>query len=521
MIRAILASCLGVVSSCVPEAEDCTPGTQHCACIDGELCVDGLDCLGGLCLMPGDGVDTSSSSETTTGDGDGETTTGDGDGETTTGDGDGDGDGDGETTTGDGDGETTTGDGDGDGVCNEAPGFGYIGCEFRVSPLRQSDTQFALLIENPSNEASQITVDLLGEVVAQAFAPLGTSTLELPPIDGASDPSSTTQLMAAASYEVHATAPVAMLAYSDLDASGAINQRSSARVLPSRLWSTSYVVTTWGPGDRGWYAVLSTDAPTQVSIEPSSPGDQVSPGDGVTATGSANVGVDLDAALLVTALTNVDLSGTRINSNVPFAVYAGHDAASVVNNQLTAWREPMLGLDWLGTEYVVAPQASAVANVPRSHSVRVVAVEANTEVSFEPDIGLDGELVLPGTFIDTPVMSEGLQITTSQPVLVAQFGANPSEMILAVPVEHFATDHLVSMAFDHGAPNVTVIAPNSASVQLDGNFISDWFLIGQSGYKSAYVPLNPGGAMRLLQASEPVAAHVTGPNGGVWHSTAF
>ncbi len=224
----------------------------------------------------------------------------------------------------------------------------------------------------------------------------------------------------------------------------------------------------------------------------------------------------------MTAIPGADLTGTRISSNVPFVVYAGHDAAGLGGNPSSGTlRQAIPGTAWLGTEYVVAPPASAIANVPRSHRVRVISVEANTVVSFEPDIGLDGVIPLAGSFIETPSSTEGIHISANKPVLVAQYASGPGKMLLAVPIEHFATNHLVSVSAAWGAPNVAIVAPNSASVQLDGNFVSDWFTIGQSGYKSAYVPLNPGGAMRLLDATEPVAAHVTTPNGGVWHSTGF
>ena len=94
-------------------------------------------------------------------------------------------------------------------------------------------------------------------------------------------------------------------------------------------------------------------------------------------------------------------------------------------------------------------------------------------------------------------------------------------MLIVPPIEYFATNHTLSTRSGWGAPNVSIVAPNGASVQLDGNFVTDWVTIGQSGFKAAYVPLNLGNAMRLLSATEPVFAHVTTPNGGIWHSSAY
>ncbi|HVI04337.1 MAG TPA: IgGFc-binding protein, partial [Enhygromyxa sp.] len=295
-----------------------------------------------------------------------------------------------------------------------------------------------------------------------------------------------------------------------------------SRLLPNRLWSSSYVVPTSGPNLRGWYVLFATDDPTQVTIQPSSPGDQVVAADGVTANGTGNVGINLEGALLVTALQNSDLTGTRINSNVSFAAYAGHDSASLGNNYGSTLNQALLGVPWWGTEYVVAPPASATPNMPRVHRVRVITVEANTNVSFEPDIGLDSLVPLPGNFIETPASTtQAVHITSDKPVMVVQYSSMAAQMLVAVPVEYFATDHVLSALGDWGAPNVTVVAPNSASVQVDGDFISDWFTIGASGYKSAYVPLNVGGAMRQLSSTEPVFVHVTTSNGGAWHSSAY
>jgi hypothetical protein len=436
---------------------------------------------------------------------------GDGDGDMS-GDGDGDGDGDG---SGDGD-----GDGDGD-TCVGPIGFTTMGCEFRVSTLRQAATQFGLIVENPSDVQAMITIELGGDLVGQHAAPQGTTRIELPTIASISDIAEVTKLAPDANYRVTSSGPVSIVAYSDIDADGDLTREADVRLLPMHTWSEAYFMIGWGTGNRGWYAALAANDPTQIQSVPSSVGDQVVAGVGVQVNGTANVGINLETLLLVTAIVGVDLTGTRITSNVPFIVYAGHDYATLGgwgnNGRL---RQQLIGTQWLGDEYVVAPPASANPNVPRTHRVRVMAVEAGTDITFEPDIGLDTSLMLAGTFIETPVSNQPLYITSSKPVLVAQY-TTPGKMLIAVPVAHFATDHVVSVSSDWGSPNVAVVAPNDAVVQLDGDFVTDWFTIGQSGFKAAYVPLTFGGAMRLLSSTEPAFATVTTANAGIWHSTGY
>lgn len=132
-------------------------------------------------------------------------------------------------------------------------------------------------------------------------------------------------------------------------------------------------------------------------------------------TGSP-VQVTLNAGETYMFAANSELTGSRVTSDKPIAVFSGNNCANVPSNNTACDHllEQIPSVDVLSTTYLLAktPRTGAAGNV-----VRVVATADNTEVRF------NGDLVATlnsGEFYEGRVPA-GLEIVATQKVLVAQY----------------------------------------------------------------------------------------------------
>ncbi|NJK31929.1 MAG: hypothetical protein HC927_05655 [Deltaproteobacteria bacterium] len=243
---------------------------------------------------------------------------------------------------------------------------------------------------------------------------------------------------------------------------------------PVNVWGNDLVVAAWshwnfvGSGYPGFYAVTASQDATTVTLTPSGTGGQVQAGGGVANNGTGVVMLDEGDVLQVMS-SGGDLTGTQVNADKPIQVIGGHECTNVPLN-VTACdhlEESMFPVQSLAKEYIVAPPVQVPnTNLLKAQIVRVVATEANTAITFDPDQGANQVLTNAGDFIELPMTQAAFKVSGDKPILVVQymvgqsagFGTSDPAMLLTVPTAQYRNDYLFHAAPSWQANFVDIIA---------------------------------------------------------------
>jgi len=221
-----------------------------------------------------------------------------------------------------------------------------------------------------------------------------------------------------------------------------------------------------------------------------------------------------------------DLSGTRLTSNKPIAVFSG-------NNDISLGLLPKAGylveqlppVDYWGYTFYLftLPGLS-------SYTYKVLTAEAPNDVEFRtPTTILQPERLTPAGDFFTSSTRELLVIRASSPLLVAQFGGynipisgstGPRAMMLVPPAELFRPWYTLATGhsdFDNFTHYVILVANRSAvdRLQLDGQPVgsADWVEFDASGQDDTVgrlVPVKPGVHVVVQLDGTPFGAYVYG-----------
>jgi hypothetical protein len=181
----------------------------------------------------------------------------------------------------------------------------------------------------------------------------------------------------------------------------------------------------------------------------------------------------------------------------------------------------MFPIETLGAEYIVT--APAVPSLPNGkvEIIRVVAIEDNTTLSYDPDQGAPTTLATAGSFFDIVGNSASFSITADKKILVAQLmegqdaggGTGDPAMALAVPTGQYRTDYLFHAPVNYETNYVNITAPMDAIITLDGDPtpLSGFVAIGTTGYGLLRVTLsNAGDGNHRLVGDQPFGISVYG-----------
>ncbi len=224
-----------------------------------------------------------------------------------------------------------------------------------------------------------------------------------------------------------------------------------------------------------------------------------------------------------------DLSGTRVQSDQPIAVFGSHRCANVESSDAFYCDylvEELLPVSRLGTEYYTQPLATRTGG----DIVRILATEDNTVVQ------INGASLAPlnrGKSHQV-LLTQPAQIKANHRVSVVQYATSSDHdnVLLADPfmvqVQHkkqFSTSYRFTVAQDDlndGFPDhfvnnyINVIAPTAAAaanaVLLDGAPIpaAAFSAIGVTGFSGASVPVSSSPPVHTVTAPEPVGVIVYG-----------
>ncbi|MCB9750865.1 MAG: IgGFc-binding protein [Myxococcales bacterium] len=427
-----------------------------------------------------------------------------------------------------------------DGVCAvENLQLDYIGCEYYAVVTQHFEAAipitnpFNVSISNTTNQVANVKISggALNNPIDVNVAANSVALVPLPWVDALYEGTGPTVLAENGGYWIRSNRPVTVVQYSPLQAD---DTNDASLLLPTNAWDKDVLVAAfpaWVDPDfpqvqlPGFYAVVASRDNTTVTLSPSATGGDVQPGAGVSGNGTGEVMLNRGDVLQVVSKKNAgDVTGTIVSADQPISIIAGHTCTEVPQNVNTCdhLEESMPPIVALSKEYVIVPPAQVPNdNLDKAQVVRVVATEDDTELVFEPDQGVNTSLANAGDFVEIPMTTNKFIVSSEKRILVAQymvsagagFGQSDPSMVLAVGVDQWRADTLFHAPVTWQANYADIIAPQSASVSVDGVTVPDNAFddIPNTDYKVAHVNLDNGGdGNHMVEADEPVSVSVYG-----------
>ncbi len=405
-------------------------------------------------------------------------------------------------------------------------GLSYIGCDYYptvTANVVATNFNFAVIVSNTSSNTANVRVDqgsnsvYTGTVNAGQVAviPLPWQT-QLKASDAAGS-----MLVPDGAFRLRTDQPVTVYQYNPLEyQSGGFSYTNDASLLlPVNTWTGDYFVAArnswlftlgniWYPG---LYAVTASEDGTTVTIAPSATGGTIRAGGGLPANGAGQITLNQGDVLEVFS-ANVggspspsDVTGTHITADKPIQVIGGSMCTYIPYNIQACdhIEESIPPYETLATTYIVTPPLIPTnPNQPKAEMVRIVATEANTTLTYDPPQG-GAPTMIPaaGGYVEIAQNNQDFEISASAKVIVAQYmlgqeaGGNSGDpaMTLAVATEQFRDYYLFHAPTNYEYSYVNIVAPDGASVTLDGNAVNNFLSIGGTGYGVARLALANNG----------------------------
>jgi hypothetical protein len=345
------------------------------------------------------------------------------------------------------------------------------------------------------------------------------------------------QFDAVESQGIHVTAsqPVSVYGFDYYQAAS-----TAFTAYPTPMLGTNYCVmarasSIFGKPYHSQFAVVGTVTNTTVTITPSTTANLA--GSMWTNSFILNQG---NTYQINSSNIEGDVTGTRITSDKPIAVFAGADLA-FVPGQSTQTGNPLnqeqLPVEQWGTNVVSMSFAGRLGD-----TFRVLAAYSNTVVTISGIVVTNSNGSYGGTnyavvttnrdagqFYETILLGPA-QFQSTKPIQVAQFGngyqfdnppnfdGDPCEILLPPTGRYLATSIVATppnddMTGDFDENFLNLMVPQSAtnSTWVDGTLVSvtNYIAIGTSGYYGAQITITNSGA-HSVTSSQPVGVEVYG-----------
>ena len=263
--------------------------------------------------------------------------------------------------------------------------------------------------------------------------------------------------------------------------------------LPIDVLGTEYIVLAWDAGVLGAseYLIVATADNTTVDITAS-----------LHDTTSVNTQVTLNSGDTYQhrSAENDDVTGTVISSDLPIAVFAGHQCANIPNvstfycDHLIEQLPPTNS--W-GTQFFTAPLAEKL----NGDTFRFIANIDNTEITINGEIATT---INSGEYFET-LLEEASFITATSPILVSQYSngttfdsvTSDPFMMLIPPFEQFLDEYTFSTpteGFRTNYVNIVVRTASISSLSLDEIALneSDFTQIFSTDYSYTQIEIGLG-----------------------------
>jgi hypothetical protein len=287
--------------------------------------------------------------------------------------------------------------------------------------------------------------------------------------------------------------------------------------LPTTVLGKDYRVVNYSklsPDLLPQLAVIATEDETSVTITPTATTTTGRPA-GQAFTVTLRKGDVYVVAARYESIGACDLTGTRVTSNKPIAVFSGHQCAIVparvdACNHLVEQVPPMSS--W-GKHFYLG-----MLRQRSKYTYRVVAADDNTRV-FE-----DNKLVAvlrAGQFHENLNVSRNIQVTADKPILVAQYAqgfkngdaVGDPMMILVSPTQQFLKEYRFATPINGDWNHyINLVAPTQAisTIRLNGRRLdsSAFVVLGDSRYSLAQVAVPFG--THVIKGEQPFGLYSYG-----------
>ncbi len=439
----------------------------------------------------------------------------------------------------------------------------YIGCEYWPTVTSNNGLnamfEFAVVAANPTKSTAEVTVSRGGNQVAQqSIPPGGLVTIKLPWVSQLrQDQGFASTMVTQGAYHVQSSVPITLYQFNPLEFQmGGTNSFSNdaSLLLPTTALGTDYYAmayptfhigfidtffggTTW-QDSPGFITITATEDGTQVTVTSSahtrsgsgvgalSPGQsgsyQLNRGDvlqlssGVmpaqdTPQAGKPCTTDQGAYRMCPSPPEYDLTGSRIQSNKPISVIAGHDCTFI---PFSRWacdhiEESMFPTETLGQDLMVtAPQSvrhiTSEPGRPDNMFIRVMSAADGNTIDFDPPVNPSVTLNA-GQWIEFGPVTQDFRVRADNRVMVAQFmvgenfqgdsaGAGDPALSVAIPIEQYRLEYTFLAPATFTYNYVNVIAKPNAQITLNGTLIdpTQFTPVGSTGYSVARVPVQGG-----------------------------
>ncbi len=425
------------------------------------------------------------------------------------------------------------------GACASLGGLSYIGCDYYPVVTQQLDfyvgaNPYAVAVANTAADAAMITVTQGANQILQDSVPANSvKVFQLPWVNELALGVGPSKVVADGAYRLRSTQPVTVYQFNPLNADVT---NDASLLLPVNTWTGNYLVVAWPfwpdfGGYPGWYSVSAKADNTTVNLKARGGGTPTQAGGGVDAQGNGVVVLNEGDVLQVMSATGGDGTGSFVTADKPVQVFGGHECTQVPFG-VTACdhlEESIFPFETLAKEYIVVPPVQVPnTNAEKAVIVRVVAGEANTTLTFEPDQPVNKVLTNVGDFVEIPTTTAKFVVKADKKILVAEYmvgqdagyGTSDPAMVLAVPSAQYRDNYLFYAQPNWTANFVDIIAPAGAAVQVDGMPVAGFSAIGNTSFSLAHVQLNNGtGGSHSVSADQKVGITVYGvlSYGSYWY----
>lgn len=411
------------------------------------------------------------------------------------------------------------------GACSsQALGKSYIGCEYFPTATANSllgEWDFGVIISNTGTATANVRLEGGMLTNAQTFtvAPGAVAVRRLPYDpdlrfcnstlgDWCTVPQPYGTLARQGAYHLRSDQPVTVYQFNPLDyvKSGPTysHTNDASLLLPTTSLRGEYVAAswpTWGTPERvaypGTVAITATRDGTAVTVTTSASAAPLSFEAGVPKTVMLDRG---DVLELASVGNDADLTGTQISATEPVQVIGGHFCTYIPHDKAACdhLEESIFPTETLGTSFAVAaPRAGSLSRAP--FLTRVIGIEDGTQLVFDPPLPGVPATVSAGRFVEIEDPGHDFLVTANKRINVVQYmlgetvvGTGDPSMTQAVPTDQWRTRYLFHAPTNYETSFVTIVAPLTASISLDGTAVTDWTPIGASGLRVARVQLGAG-----------------------------
>ena len=341
-------------------------------------------------------------------------------------------------------------------------------------------------------------------------------------------------------YRIESDVPVTAYQFNPLDNTTQVFSNDASLLFPVHSWGQEYTAITGDgiqlaesaggtPDNAGSFvSVVANEDGTVVDFFPTAP-----------IYAGATTGIVLNRGQVATIISNAttsgvpgtaglgNMSGTRVSADKPVAVFSGSVATIEPQpGQCCAdhLEHQMLPLTAWGTGYTAVPPA--VPGNPTSTNpaaYRITGAFDQTSLQYSPSAPPGAPTTINAQQTVRFQTNQPFTVTTTdtqKPFALTQFllsnqaivgfppYQNGDPAMIALPAAaQFQETYIFLAPNGYAQQYVTIIAPDSAAVMLDGNDVSagNWTTVGTLdgvNYRSIRLPVNAGS--HLIDADEPV-----------------